>query len=522
MESMHKLNNTTSELKKQFPRNAFFQVLSFGTQVLVGIWMIPYLVSNLGTAAYGLIPIAGLLTQYVNLISDSISSSLNRFLIFALNKKNYHEANIVFSTAFFIYCSIALIEIPFFLLFINYANVILVIPQALYNDLVVLLICSVGTFLINLVASVFASVLFSVNRLDILRAFDIFRIIFRSLGIVIIFSFSRPALRYIGYVYLLTAGIIFLFQAIAAKRLQPQLCLKFKCFDFKKIRSMINLSGWVFINQLGALLFLRTDVWICNKFIDPSSAGQYAALVQWPSLIRQGGLMISSLFAPMIMIYYAKSETWHLIRLSKSAIQILSFLLTIPISILCVASPTILSIWLGCSFVELAPLLFIMLFHLVINVGLMPLFSIQIAMNKVKLPALVTLFTGLINLLISIFVTKYLNFGLYGVAIVGAVILTAKNAFFTPFYVARILNQPHDLFFKSTARVLFLFGILIMLGKTIYLLWQPLDMVSLIFFSTTMTLIGLILGWFFLPHEALGMVDIFIRWPFPFSKTTRQ
>jgi len=56
------MTNTTREFKRQLPVNATFQSMAFLIRVGVGIWLVPYLVDHLGTAAYGLIPIAALMT----------------------------------------------------------------------------------------------------------------------------------------------------------------------------------------------------------------------------------------------------------------------------------------------------------------------------------------------------------------------------------------------------------------------------------------------------------------------------
>ena len=64
-----------------------------------------------------------------------------------------------------------------------------------------------------------------------------------------------------------------------------------------------------------------------------------------------------------------------------------------------------------------------MLFHLSINLGVQSLFGIGVAMNKVKLPGLVTLFTGLLNLGLALILIKTTDLGFYGVAIAGAIAL---------------------------------------------------------------------------------------------------
>lgn len=493
------MTNTTKLFKKQLPRNSFFQVLSFCTQVGVGIWLVPYLIHHLGTAAYGLIPIAAMLTQYVSLISQGISNAVNRFLTIALQQDDIEEANRIFSTAFFSYLAIGLVQVPLFAVLIYYASSIVSIPAELYNDAIILLFCSAGTFVVNLVASVFAVPIYANNRLDISRCIDISRYLLRVIGIVAFFMVFGPALRYVGYVYLIISFFVFVTQIVIAKRLVPGLRLGVRHYDRSKIRPLMGMGGWLLVNQVGSLLFLQMDVWVCNRFVGPEAAGEYAAVLQWPTLIRHGGAIISSVVAPMVMIYYARSEIEPLVHLSKLSVRVLSLALAIPIAIMCVFSPVLLRLWLGEVFSDLAPLMVIMLCHLVINVGVIPLINIQVAMNKVRVPALVTLFMGVFNLLFAILFVRYFNWGIYGVAIAGAIVLTAKNALFTPVYVAEILHEPWHTFLRPYLSAL---GLLIGLMAIGYVLIQfevPNTWLHLSLLTLGMGTIGLVAAWLLLP-----------------------
>lgn len=492
--------DTTARFKTQLPRNSFFQLLAFGTQVGIGIWLVPYLIRHLGTAAYGLIPVAGILTEYVSLISHSISTAVNRFLTIALQRDDLDEANRIFSTAFYSYLAIGLLQVPFFVLVIWYADSLITIPTELYKDAVVLLACSATVFLVNLVSGIFGVPIYANNRLDISRSIDIGRYLFRLAGIVIFFLTFGPALRYVGYVELTMSLVIFVAQVVIARRLAPTLRLGWHHYDWRKIKQLVGMGGWLLVNSIGTLLFLRIDVWVCNRFVGAESAGEYAAVLQWATLIRHGGIILSTLIAPMVMIYYARSQNGQLLRLCKLSVRVLSLCITVPIGIMCVSSPALLTIWLGEAFTGLAPLLILLVCHLAINVGVMPLFNIQVAMNKVRIPALVTFVMGVVNLVLAVSFVRYFHWGIYGVAIAGAIVLTTKNALFTPIYSAIILREPWHAFASSYLSAL---GLLVGLTASGYLLTRymvPTSGFHLVLFSLGMGVTGLAGAWFLLPQ----------------------
>jgi membrane protein EpsK len=85
---------------------------------------------------------------------------------------------------------------------------------------------------------------------------------------------------------------------------------------------------------------------------------------------------------------------------------------------------------------------------LAINLSVIPLFSINTAYNKVKIPGLVSLVLGVANLLLAILLAKTFQLELYGIALAGAIILSAKNLVFTPLYAAHILSMKKITFYK--------------------------------------------------------------------------
>jgi O-antigen/teichoic acid export membrane protein len=501
MDEGQRLSDTTTQFKTQLPRNLTFQILAFVVQTGIGICLVPYLVNHLGRAAYGLIPIAGVMTQYVNLISYSISSAVTRFLTIALQRDDAQEANRIFNTAFFSYLVLSLVQIPIFALIICHAHMIFSIPEELYRDAITLLVCSAMSFLINLICSVFTVPMYANNRLDISRGIDLVRPILRLAGVVTLFISFGPALRYVGYVDLSLTILLCATYVVIARRLAPILKLAFHHFDWSKIRELTGMGGWLLVNNLGALLFLRTDVWVCNRFVGAEAGGDYAAILQWSNLLRLGGTIISGIIAPMITIYYARSEMAYLANLSRLSVRLLTLGLAIPISILCVFSSPILSLWLGPSFASLWPLMAIMLCHLVINIGVSPLFNVKTAMNKVAVPGVVTVSAGFVNLILAIFLVKGLGWGVYGVAVAGAVVLTAKNAFFMPIYGSSILRLPWHTFLTPYLSGSALLTALVVFGFIVNHWLHPTSWASLSLGCLLVGVVGLALAWLLLPKR---------------------
>lgn len=196
------------------------------------------------------------------------------------------------------------------------------------------------------------------------------------------------------------------------------------------------------MNQIGTLLFLNIDLIVANKVLGAKSAGEYGSILLFSSLLRGIAGTVSNVLSPIVVAKFADNDLNGMTRLSAQAVRLMGFAVGLPVGLICGLGEPFLQLWLGKDFSNLWLLLALMVFHLSINLSVLPLFGIQTALNKVKLPGIVTLVMGIINLLLALFFTIVLKWGGYGIAGAAAIVLTLKNAVFTPIYGAYIQKKP--------------------------------------------------------------------------------
>ncbi|MCE9911740.1 hypothetical protein LZ642_08965, partial [Hafnia paralvei] len=86
-------------MNKQIIKNIFYNILNFGVNIILGIALTPLLIRHMGIAAYGIIPLAMFITSYVGVLTQSLTASVNRYLIYSLQHDNKKETNLIFNTA---------------------------------------------------------------------------------------------------------------------------------------------------------------------------------------------------------------------------------------------------------------------------------------------------------------------------------------------------------------------------------------------------------------------------------------
>jgi membrane protein EpsK len=314
-------------------------------------------------------------------------------------------------------------------------------------------------------ASIFNVILYVNNRLDLRNLVHIANLLFRTGCIVLFFSFVSAGLASVGIAYFLGALFALAISMLLWRKIGKGLKIKRSCFDISKLKELTGMGGWLIVNQIGALLFLQIDIILVNILFGPASAGKYAAIIQWSFLLRSMAGVGFGVLLPIILISHAKGEHEKIVFIAKKAVKFMCLAMALPIGLLCGFAKPLLMLWLGEDFAVFSPLMIILVAHLVINLSVLPLFAINTALNRVRIPGIVTMLMGIGNVALAIVLSKRLGWGIYGIALAGTIMLTAKNAIFTPVYAAHILKIHYATFIKPIGHgiLLTIFGICISL-----------------------------------------------------------
>lgn len=445
------LNSTEPQdvFSKQVPKNLITNFLYFIVNLASGLFLVPYFINSLGVASYALIPLATSFTAYVNLIMVSLNTSVSRPMTIELQRKEFKKANVTFNTALFGTLGIILLMLPIVVLLSYYSPSFFEIPSNQENATRILFFGVISAFLLRAWSSNFGVSIFAYNRLDLLNMINVINILVQVGLIILLFKLYSPSLVYIGLAYLIAAIVAFAVTVFFSHRINPHLTINIKDFRRSKVNEIMEMGGWVIITQIGSLLFLQIDLIVVTKLFGTLAGGEYSIALMWSSMLRTIAGLLIGILTPVILTCYIKGKIKELINLSKSAIKLTGFAMALPIGFICGFAPQLLSLWVGPEFVKLSPLILLMLFHLVINLPVMLLFDINIAYNKVRIPGIVTFWLGIGNFLLAVIIPSLTGWGYYGVAVAGAIVLTIKNALFTPWYATKVLGIPRTTFISS-------------------------------------------------------------------------
>lgn len=438
----------------RFALNLASNVGRLGLTMVVGACYVPFLVRELGPAAYGMIPLASMITSYMTLITFGLEAALCRSLSIDLEQKNFAHANVVFNAAFWSNVIMAtMLAIPAIIAIANVQHIVR-IPSGYEAATRWVFVGTVTAFLLNQVRAPFAASCFVLNRLDLQNVVTVGETLVRVGLVVFLFVYFAPRIEYVGVAILAgtlvsTLGAIWFWKALT-----PELRVRPSDFDWTMLKSLCGTGGWVIISQVGVMLYMNIDLVVANRLFGPGESGRYAAVLQLPALLTTLGITVGEIFAPTMYKKYARGNFTELAAYLNRAIKFVGLVLALIVGLVCGFAEPLLHLWLGLEFSSLATLLCVMAVPVCITLAMYPLYAVPLAANRVRVPGLVTLAIGVFNLALALLLATICGWGLYGIAVAGGFSRTLRNFVFAPLYGAVVLHQPFRTFYRQVAPII--------------------------------------------------------------------
>lgn len=444
------MSTTPLDIKftQRLPANLISNIIYFVLNIIIGLALVPFFLDTLGTAAYGLIPLATSITSYITLVIDSLNTSISRFLTIDLQRADIKRANETFNTALFGTLGVILLLVPFALAAAWYAPAFFNIGDQSAIDVFLLFALIFASVLIRAWSSNFMVILFAYNRLDLRNYVNCTNLFTQLVLVLILFLCLGPSLVLVGLSYAGAAIVTFAMAFILSKRTCPDLKISLASFVRSRLREIGGMSTWVLINSVGLLLNTQVALIIVNKLFGDVAGTEYSLAAIWSTLLISIAALVTNLFTPMAYSYYAKQDRKGLIHFTSVTVKIVGLLMALPIALVCVFSPQLLTIWVGAEFAHLAPLIWICVAPVILQIMVSCISPITVAYNRVRSLVILTLPMGFLNLVLALLLPYIFDIGMYGVALAGLITLFLRYGVINPLFIASIIQIPKFTYLK--------------------------------------------------------------------------
>lgn len=394
----------------QVRRNLYTNIISLFINVIVGLYYTPYLIKELGLAAYGIVPLTMIINQYINVLTSSLTGSLARFYTIKLQQNDFQKASSVLTTVLILLGFILLVFIPILAILIYNINNLFSIPQRLLTSTRWLFFFTLFSFFISLFSSIMNITLYAQNRLDIMNVIKCVRVGLKLVLVIIFFESISVNLMFVGAANLCTEILILIFSFYSFKKYSPRgIQIKWSLFDKVLLSSVLSMTFWTIIHQIGDVGLYRVDNLVVNRNWGTELSGALGAISEFGVYVSLVVGVISSLFGPIILIAYSKKEHENVQSLALNNSLIVGILTAIIIGCLLGYCDYVLGYWLGEAYTVYSQWFILKLISLPFYAAAGIYAFVNRAWNCVKYPAICTVVFGSINVAILYFVAHYLR-----------------------------------------------------------------------------------------------------------------
>lgn len=388
---------------QQANKNFFTNIIHLIVNIIVGVLYTPYLVRTIGVYAYGVVPLALVINQYINVISLSLVNALTRFYSVEYRNGNMEKASKYFSTSIVTGIVFSLVLYPILHVGIDYIDLFFNIPNGLLGDAKLLFRFTVASFFISILSDCVNITLFADNLLDYINSLKITRQALKFLLNIIFFITLQTNILYIGLANIIAESVVLLLSVYFYKKTKPSgIHFKFLLFNRTYLITMLGMITWVLVQRFSDTFLYKIDSILMNVYFGIKMTGIIGAISEFGTYVISITNILSSLFAPLLLIAYSKKKNANYRLMTVEGSYIVGLFAGLLCALLCGSSTKLLGLWLGHEFEGYG--LWLVLKIIVIpytTAGAMFANSYLYA-NYNKHPALVSLFLAVSNIVINV------------------------------------------------------------------------------------------------------------------------
>lgn len=441
---------------KQLSINLISQIVTFALNLCISFFLTPYVIEYIGKDVYGFVSLANNFTSYVSVATVALNGMLSRYVTIAVSRKDYQSASKYLSSVVIANCIIMLILLIPSVLFVLYLEHFVNLAASFETDIKILFLFVFIGFLISLPGGNFNSATYAVNRLDKSNLTTMVSSVLRIttiLGMLLIF---KPHVWYIGLASLISTIYVILKNIHYKKTLLPEVHVSRRFFEWRVMRELVGVGIWNSINQLTLVLMTGLDLIITNLFISVASMNLLSYAKMIPTQLLTLISTIAGTFAPMMILAYGKGDMRGFLKETNFAIKMCGFLCSVPIVGLVVFGDDFFGLWLQAlsarEIHEVAILSILTILPQFVSVYIYPLYTVDTVTTKLKIPVIVSILMGVLNVIIVFILVKATSLGVYAVAGVSSVLALGKIILFVPVYAAHSIQQPLFIFYRPLLR----------------------------------------------------------------------
>jgi O-antigen/teichoic acid export membrane protein len=394
-------------------RNVLASWGAHGLTIIVGFFLMPYVVRVMGDDSYGTWLFINSMASYAGILYFGFGDTISRYVAKYQAEGDYRRVNQIVSLIFAIYsvmgtaAFLVAIVLSFLAPWISHWQ-----GQELFEIQLTIAVLGLNVA-VGMVGSVFGGVLMGVRRFDLERSVSVGSDLMR-LVLIGVFLHERWGLLTIASIYFFITLAENLACAFFAYRCLPQLQIRRENLDRQTLKECSSFSAMAFLNAIAYQLTNATDSVVIGFVMGTDKIVPYYIALRLTQFLKQPIDKIAQICMPTAGALSAITER-H--RLQKFLLQAVGTVLLLVGGVFIGAwffGGDVIRNWMGDGYTYSHQILVVLLAAQLVSLPCNVVRSFLFGMGDVRFPAILYLAEALTNLCLSIVLCSY--WGLIGVA----------------------------------------------------------------------------------------------------------
>lgn len=424
---------------RQIVRGISLNWVALATSLVVGFFLSPFVVHQLGNIAYGIWTLVVSLISYMGLLDLGLRGAVTRFVSREHTQGKHAEASRAVSAAFWIRLWIGLAAVALSLVLSGVAPAIFRIPAEMIAAARWAIVVTAISFAMTLVCGVFGGVLAALHRFDQLSGVSVLQTVVRAAGVVLVL---KSGYGIVALALWELAAVVMANLALTALcfRAYPDLRISLRRPDTDILRSLWAYSIYVFLINMCIQVIYYTDNLVVGAFISAEAVTFFAIGGTLIEYLRQLVASLTMTFTPLASNFEAEGQHDRLRQLLIHGTRAAMFV-ALPIELaLFFRGPTFIGLWMGEQYASASgQVLQVLLLAQAFAIANYTSGGIAYGMEKHRPVALWAMGEAVANLVLSILLVRQM--GLIGVAWGTVIPSLITSLLLWPRYVTRILEM---------------------------------------------------------------------------------
>lgn len=391
------MSNPIQTNNKRIARNTMLLYVRMFVMMGIGLYTSRVILNALGISDYGLYNVASSVVTMFSFLTTTLASGTQRFLSFAIGKKDEENTKRVFANAITLHIILAVIIFILSETFgLWYVYNKLVVDEGRFTAALWCFHLSVVAAVINIIQIPFNSALIAHEKMDIYAYMSIFDAALKLISayLIMIIPFDR-LIYYSVFVLLIGALNMIVYNWYCQKHYSE---CRFKMgYDKSIFKDMLSFSGW---NMFGCVAVMGQSTGVnlvINAFCGTVVNGARAIAFQVNAMVVRFVDNFQVALNPQIFKYYANKDIANMERLVIRGAYMSSYLLLFLAIPLFVECEYVITLWLGNCPEYVVPFVQIVLIESLFKTMGNPTITAMSATGKMKMNQLTA---GIIQLMV--------------------------------------------------------------------------------------------------------------------------